>query len=625
MKRYAQWNAWPLRVMRKPQTWLLLLALVWAAALCVQSARAFSPATISADNLTAHIKLLASDEFQGRRTGTVGMELAAQYLEQEFALFGLLPAGDNGTYRESFPVVIGGHLGTDNHMTVTQAGEQRALQLGKEYTPLTFSGNGRVVGDVVFAGYGITAPELNYDDYAGVDVKDKIVLILRYEPQEDSEQSVFAGRRPSRYSDLRIKVLNARNHGARAVIITTGPLLHEQEGEELMAFRTDYGGSDQGLPVVQVQRSVVDPWFTLSGFTLRQIQEAIDSHFGQGSFPLAGVSVDLAAEVIKDRASGYNVVGYLKGNDPAHAGEVIVIGAHYDHLGKGGPESLSGTDQIHHGADDNASGTAGVLELARVLSSKRNQIKHTILFICFGGEELGLIGSSYYVSHPFFPLDQTVFMLNLDMIGRLRDEKLVVSGLGTAAELGSMVQDANGSLGMNLAPDVSGIGGSDHTSFSTHNVPVLFLFTGIHSDYHKPSDTWDKINYPGMVRVLTFAYQVLGDVDDEAERMAFVSARGGAQSTGAPEMRVSLGIMPDYGEPPDPGLVISGVREGSPAEKAGLKAGDLIVKVAGKTIANIYDYMNTLAERKPGDTIEIVVKRSGQLVTVSATLAARGQ
>ena len=330
--------------------------------------------------------------------------------------------------------------------------------------------------------------------------------------------------------------------------------------------------------------------------------------------------------------TGYNVIGILDGTDKTLRNEAIVIGAHYDHLGHGGEGSLAANStEIHHGADDNASGTAAIIELARqFVKEKRN--KRTIIFIAFSGEEEGLFGSNYYVNNPVFPLDKTVAMINLDMVGRLNDKKLTIGGMGTASEWKDLVTTNDqiqittrtgagpgttfsGTTNIfNLQLNEDGFGPSDHSSFYTKKVPVLFFFTGTHNDYHKPSDTADKINYAGEASVISYVASIAKAIDQNPTRPTYAVAKS-SNTGGRATFNISLGTIPNYADSND-GLLLDGVRDGSPAAKAGIKAGDKVVKLAGRDIHNVYDYTEALGEMKADVEYEVVVLRGGERLTL---------
>jgi Zn-dependent M28 family amino/carboxypeptidase len=357
--------------------------------------------------------------------------------------------------------------------------------------------------------------------------------------------------------------------------------------------------------------------------------------------PIKELSISLTVTVNRIESPSFNVVGVLPGSDPKLKNEAIVIGAHYDHLGLGGEGSLAPREgEIHHGADDNASGTAGVLELARMFTQGAKP-RRTIVFIAFSGEEEGLIGSNYYVNHPVVPLANTVAMINMDMIGRLKDQKLSIGGVGTAQEWKDEIkrtQDSltapqtipasagNHSSGSSASPfaltlNEDGYGPSDHSSFYSKQIPVLFFWTGTHNDYHKPSDTAEKINYPGEARIISFVANIIRDIDKNDKRPMYTVAKSESQgrSTG---FRVYLGTIPNYADSND-GLLLDGVRDDSPAAKAGIKAGDKIVKMAGRDVKNVYDYTYALGEMKAGEEYEVELMRGGQRITLKIRPEAR--
>lgn len=336
--------------------------------------------------------------------------------------------------------------------------------------------------------------------------------------------------------------------------------------------------------------------------------------------------------------TGYNIIGILEGTDKTLKNEAIVIGAHYDHLGRGGEGSLAPTStDIHHGADDNASGTAAMIELAR-LFSKEKKNKRTIIFIAFSGEEEGLIGSKFYTNNPSFPIEKTIAMINLDMVGRLNNGKLNVGGIGTAAEWRQLVEAKNTvespatvakpvsngagvamlgtalALRYELALTEDGFGPSDHASFYMKKIPVLFFFTGTHMDYHKPTDTAEKINYSGESGLVSYVASIAKSVDQNPVRPTYTVAKSSGNTGGRAGFTISLGTIPSYSDGGD-GMVIDGVRDDSPASRAGLKEKDKIVKLAGMDIKSVQDYMKAMGEMKAGEEYEIVFVRGSETMT----------
>jgi aminopeptidase YwaD len=572
---------------------------------------------ITAKEVLYHIKYLASDELQGRRAGTKFADEAAQYVAEEFHQYSLRPVTSDGSFYQDFEFVSGVQLGPTNSLTVSVAGKALKYAVSSDFTPLAFSKDTSVTGEVVFAGYGITAKDLQYDDYAGTQVKGKVVLVLQYGPDGDNPHGKF-----SKYLALRLKAMNARENGARALLITRGPM--DDEKDELMKLRYDFAFSDAGIPCIQIKRSVANSILKSAGTTVKEIQEKLRSDQKPGSFPIPGVVVSLSSDVQKEKSQTKNVLGMIEGSDPKLRDEYLVIGAHYDHLGLGGEGSLiPDTVAVHHGADDNASGTAGVLELAQAFASRESKPMRSILFMSFGAEEEGDLGSDYFVKHPLVPLKKIVAMINLDEVGRERDSTLIVYGTGTSPLWDTLLTQVNTPKQFNLKRNPEGFGPSDHASFYAKDIPVLFFFTGVHEDYHKPSDTWDKINAEGEQSILEFVEKIAYDIADRKEKPLFTKVDSLRQMGGNVGLRVYFGTVPDYAEQID-GVKISAVRKGSPAEKAGVMGGDIIVKFGGKTVKNIYDYTYALQDFKPGDDVELTVKRGDKLIQLKGVLGRRG-
>ncbi|HXX64429.1 MAG TPA: M20/M25/M40 family metallo-hydrolase, partial [Bacteroidota bacterium] len=572
---------------------------------------------ITGAEMQTYIKYLASDELAGRGSGSPGNVKAAQYIANYLHEWGLQPAGDSGGYFQHFSFVSSVRLGASNALRIdgpNVPGGGVSLVPDVDFRPFGFSSNETVSGPLVFAGYGISAPDTGYDDFQNLDVKGKIVVVLRYSPDGTDPHSSL-----NRFSSFRNKARTARDNGARGLIIVAGPL--DEPDDEIVKLSFDQAFASSGIPAISIRRAAIEPILAPTGRNLKSIQETIKATRKPVTFALPGVSATLTTDVDKVNGSTANVIGTLPCGDPAFKDQYLVLGAHLDHLGMGGPGSGSmqpDTVAVHHGADDNASGTAGLLELAQAFAAERSSLKRGLVFIFFSGEELGTLGSAYYVNNPVVPLSQTVAMLNMDMVGRLQHHSLEVGGTGTSTQWNGLLGKFNSdsTFALKMSPD--GYGPSDHSQFYGKDIPVLFFFTGTHNDYHKPSDTWDKINYAGEEQVVRFVYKVAGEIDREADRPAFTrvasSAPGGGGDTRS--FRVTLGIIPDYAEGVE-GMKISGIRPGGPAEKAGLKSGDVIVRMRGKKIMNIYDYMGMLGELKSGDRVEVVVVRDGKEITVT--------
>ncbi|HEX8493860.1 MAG TPA: M20/M25/M40 family metallo-hydrolase [Pyrinomonadaceae bacterium] len=656
----------------------LALLLALATGTLAQQKPASYPAP-SLERLRAHVAYLASDKLEGRRTGTEGANAAARYIAEEFARHNLRPGGSNShalatasgasRYMQQFPFVAGIELGKNNSMlftpraaslqpsgeaTATAASTRAAaldLRLGEDWMPLGFSASANIAGaPVTFVGYGIRATELRHDDYAGVDVKGRIVVALAGTPEGDNPHGRF-----SRYADVRWKAIAAREQGAAALVVIARA---ENFREERLA-RLNYDNStgDVALPAVVISRAAaarilglnsptqlaalekdVDKWSAARGSTeIRGYIVTVGVKFDL----LDGVALSIQTDIARQQTPGTNVIGILEGSDSQLKNEAIIIGAHYDHLGRGGAGSLAPREgEVHHGADDNASGVAGLLELSRIFSEKGMRPRRTIIFIAFGGEEEGLLGSNYYVNHPIVPLAQTIAMINMDMIGRQKENQLMIGGTGTAAEWRDLINAANQAMFKTESPQTGGAidsakiqrfsltlnedgyGPSDHSSFYAKQVPVLFFFTGTHEDYHKPSDTADKINYESEARIVSLVAAIVRSIDTSDKRPTYTVAKSESTRNVAMSFRVTLGVVPNYAEAGD-GMKIDGVRDDSPAAKAGLLAGDRITKLAGREVRNVYDYTYALGEMKAGEEYEIEVVRESQTLKLKITPTAR--
>jgi aminopeptidase YwaD len=589
----------------------------WVVVVLLAGAPAYAgaPGTPSGEWLLEQVKALSAAEMDGRASGTPGAERAAEHIAAEFRRVGLRPGGDDGGWLQRFTVPTGIRLGEGNALALT-APAARRLALGREFIPLTVSADGRWEGEVVFAGYGITAPEVGWDDYAGLDVRGRIVLVLEGEPRRTDPRGPF--RKPDAYHYLERshKVINAREHGAAGVLLVTPP---DRPGDALPVLTGL--GQPWSIFALAVTRAVADALLAPAGVTLAAAAATIDATPAPKSFALPGTRVALQVALVRERGRTGNVIGILPGRDPALRAETLVIGAHYDHLGRGGEGSLApdAVGSVHHGADDNASGVAALLGLARAFAAAGGASR-TLVFAAFAGEEMGLLGSRQYVRQPAQPIDRTVLMLNLDMIGRLRERTLYVGGVDSGSGLRELATAQGGSL--TVAPRGDPFGPSDHTAFYTAGRPVLFLFTGAHADYHRPSDTWDRINAAGLADVTAYAARVVDAVASAAAPPAYVkmtappsSLRGGYGPF--------FGVVPEFGERETGGVRVSGVRPGSPAEQAGVQGGDVIVTFAGMTIANLQDFTFALRGRRPGDAVDVTVVRDGGERKLRAVLQER--
>jgi aminopeptidase YwaD len=586
-------------------------------------------AELSPTEYIGYIKYLASEEMRGRETGSPELEKAAAYIRDQFRSMNLKPlSGDS--YYQDFEVTTSARLGVQNQVNFTLNRQKKALKFQQEFIPLNLSSAGKVSGEVVFAGYGISAPEYNYDDYAGLDAKDKIVLVLRHEPQEFDDKSVFEGKVYTAHSQIFAKAANAKMHGAKALLMVNDTAAHPDDGDKLEKFGTTAGPANGGIEFAQIKAEVVEKWMESAGKSLAAIESGIDKDLRPQSFAFpASLALDVDIDIRREVKTVHNVGAYF----PGETDEYVILGAHYDHLGLGEQfslaPSLAGT--IHPGADDNASGTAGVLELAHWFSHEPKH-KRGILFLTFAGEELGLLGSSYYVNHPELPIEKAVAMINMDMIGRVRDRKIYVGGVGTGTTFAELLKEVGQHHDFQAdATERGGYGSSDHTSFTTKQVPVLFFFSGLHADYHKPSDTWDKIDAPDAVQLLSMIADVTDHLADGTPRPQFVRVANPENAHGEVASHSSgtvSGYGPDFGSIPDftelpNGVRFADVRPGSPAAKAGLKAGDVLTEFDGKKIQNLYDFTYALRAKKPGQEVLVKVLRGDQTIEAKVLLTER--
>jgi hypothetical protein len=649
--------------MKKPLPRLLLAVLTacltcssWAQPASTEPALA---APFSPDAYLEHIKYLASDELAGRQTGAEGCELAAEYIARQFVDAGLKPGGDDGTFFQPFEVTRGKQL-VDSAAVLKAQGIDQHWEVRKDWIPLPFSAETEVEGPLAFAGYGIEAESFHYDDYADFDATGKVLLIFRYEPPADDPAADFGGKTPSRYAVFSKKAQTAAEHGAIGLLIVNPPK-RQGADDTLFAFDNELSEQTFDLPMVHVTRAVGEALVEKGGLgDLASLEEKLDRDRKPLSADLK-LTVELKPGVRPNRLPTRNVLGWLPGGGDTE--ETIVLGAHYDHLGRARSARHHHDDRlyIHHGADDNASGTAAVIEMARRLSHEP-RLRRNVLFITFSGEEMGLLGSAYYVAHPTIPLAHIKAMVNFDMIGRLSQKKFTIYGLPSGKELGDIVDRAAVQAGIKYRAPLAGMFEmSDHASFYEHDIPVLFAFTGLHKQYHQPEDRWELIDAEGAARILTMFHQIvrdLGDlpagpmfekvapppegeedealkIGDEHEHEENAHANEGESNTDHGERhnaddaprpkrpRVRLGIVPEYAAE-GPGLLVDSVIEGTPAAAAGLLAGDRIVRIGDAKVKDVHGYMAALRDRQPGETLEVVVVRKvddkSKEVTLKVTL-----
>lgn len=596
-------------------------------------------------NLRKHVQYLSSEQLEGRKTGEAGATTAAGYVANQFAQFKLKPgvrsASTKPGFMQAFPYVAGVGVGEASFLRLIPADTTRENKIEQFVTYIPFANS--ISGDVanaplVFAGYGIATADKKYDDYAGLDANGKIVLAFHGVPDANNPHSAFGG------FNIHAKANIAKERGARALVLISSS--DDFKADPLVRLSYEPTTGETAVPVVVIDRLIaaeilgakdvkelaeIEKWLAMRTNAPPYIQIKLANQ----PRATAALKIDLQKRTV----DAYNVIGIVEGRDPVLKNEAIVIGAHYDHLGRGGRSSLSpNSADIHHGADDNASGTAAMLELARQFAKDKNN-KRTIIFMAFGGEEEGLLGSKYYVNNPVWPLDKTVAMINLDMVGRLNENKLTIGGIGTATELRPLVEGRNTRAILRLENSIAGPtqtlpvsmfalqlnedgeGPSDHASFYRKQIPVLFFFTGTHLDYHKPTDTFEKINYDGLTKITSYVAAIAKSVDENPTRPTYKKAESSGTMAARTNFTVSLGTIPSYAETND-GLGIDGVRDNSPAAKAGLKGGDKIIKMAGKDVRNISDYMFAMGTMKAGEEYEVVVKRGSETLTMKIVPAA---
>jgi hypothetical protein len=609
---------------------ILLVALLLSSSVSAQQ-------TAVASRTRAAVEFLASDRLEGRDTGSPGERLAGDYIAMQLARAGAKPLPGHSDMFMPFEFTAGTRDGGSNLTIHGSGGTSQAWSGAEQVQALSFSDDAKVTAPLVFAGYGLVVPEsqnFGYDSYAGLDVKDKIVLVLHYFP-EDTDPKTKAAL--ARYSDLRYKALAARQRGAKGLLVVTGPRSPNAGQTLRMTFDTALSGS--GIPAATISSAVATALFAGAPKSLAAVQEELDSGNPHvGGFPLPS-SVDLTTKVVREKLTGRNVVAYLPANPEPNPGSRIpnpekpwvVIGAHYDHLGHGtrgtSLASKEEAGQIHHGADDNASGTAAVLAIAeslggRALSGSPKPMRRNVVFALWSGEEIGLVGSNAFVTNPPIPLAQVAAYLNFDMVGRMQNNKLAADGTGSSAMWPRILERANVAAGFDLNPNADPYQPTDSSNFNQAGLPTLFFTTGSHPDYHRPSDTADKINYEDLDRIVDFAaaiVQAVANLDMAPEFTKVDPPQTGATLAG---VRVTTGTIPDYTTEAK-GLLLAGVVGGGPAEKAGLMKGDVIVEIAGQSITNIYDYTFALELLKADTPVKVVFMRGGQQHDVQLIPAGR--
>lgn len=573
---------------------------------------------ITAEDVKARVRFLASDAMDGRMSTEPGGMAASQYVADEFRRLGLKPLGDDGGWFQGLEIPMP-RLGTGNALEVAVGDAKTAYEVEKDWNPIAVSPNAEAEGPVVFAGYGVVNAEKGYDDYAGLDAKGKVVLVLRKEPPW--------GKGPSQRATFLAKLNEAVAHGAVALLVVNDAKSAEKGPDRPFPWSQNVGatlGSGK-IPYAFVTRAVAAKILEAAGKDPGTVQKAIDGAEGgpkPSSFGVASVRVRLRTSLERSKGkNARNVVGLLEGGDPALAGETVVVGAHHDHVGRGTMAPSAGGPQdvgkVHYGADDNASGTAAILEIAEALATAKERPRRSVLFLSFTGEELGLLGSQYYVEHPALPLDKVVTMVNCDMVGRYREaEGMEIGGVGSGDALKEVVEKANAPYGLKLSWDPQGVAPSDNTSFFLKKIPVLFYFTGLHEEYHTPRDTWETINCEGEAKVASMCRDVVVAIANRDARIAYTTPPKREGN------RAALGIVPAGGADTG-GVTVSQAMEGGPAAQAGIREGDVITAVDAYVVTSLGDLGRALAAHKPGDKVLVKVLRNGEAKALPVTLGSR--
>ena len=590
-------------IIRKTILFLRSISGIILFAFILSSCATTKNAEITERELREHIEYLASDQLQGRLTGTEGDSLSSEYIKTMLTSYGFSPLEGDGF--QKFTVTKRIIPGTNNRISA----QGRDYIPEKDFIPMGFSSNGGTEAEVIFAGYGfiIDTDSIKWNDYSGLDVKDKWVMILRADPEVANTRSIYIP-----FSGDRDKALNAKDMGAAGVLLVSGPSSDDQDSFDALN-KNDFS---VGIPVFRIKRDMADQILSNAMATVSALEKKLND--SRKPFRLStGVTLSGTAEILREESVTRNIAMILPGSDEELKNEYIIIGAHFDHLGMGGPGSSSravDTTGVHHGADDNASGVAMMLELAEKLSKTKGSHKRSIICIGFTGEEMGLLGSKHFTENPGIDLKKVNAMINLDMVGRLRETNtLQIGGTGTAEGFRDIIYSVSDTALIKLALSEEGYGPSDHSAFYGKNIPVLFYSTGAHLDYHTPNDIADSINYSGMVTISSLVFNMSSKLANSPEKLKY-NESGPKVEQGRPARRkgVTLGIMPDFAGNIKNGLRADFVTPGKPAAMGGMKKGDIITAINGKPVNNIQDYMFRMGQLKSGETISVEVLREGK-------------
>lgn len=560
-------------------------------------------------DIIEHIKFLSDDKRAGRYPGTRESKDVIAHIIDQFKTFGVQPAGEGSSFKQTFSILDSVKIGKNNSLKIND----RPLSIEKDYVPLWFSGNASLSSEVIFAGYGINmiTDSLIWNDYKDLDIDGKWVMVMRHSPERENPHSAYAP-----HSDLHNKMIEARDRGAAGIIF-----ISQTEDSTLIPFKYIPGYSKSGIPAIHLANEVADDILRSVGSSREIIQNRMNRNLKSESFTIPDLKITANVELKDIYSRAANVVGKIISRNHKYRDEFIIIGAHFDHLGYGGPGSGSlkpDTNAVHNGANDNASGTAGLLELAHKLQANRKLLKRSILFIAFDAEEKGLLGSKYFVQNPTINIKNVSTMINMDMIGKMRDSTIIIGGVGTSPVFEPILDSLSIDSGLKFEYDKAGYGPSDHASFYAKNIPVLFFFTGDYENlYHLPEDDWEKINVQGEKQILNVIYKLTIKLSRENSKPLFTLSGPKKQKNSRSNQKVKLGIIPYYGGTIK-GLKVDKIYDpNGPAAKAGIKPGDIIKSINKKPVNDIYEFMKRMDGIDKGQSISINIKRNGKIIMLT--------
>ena len=564
---------------------------------------------ITKSDIMKHIRFLSDDKRAGRYPGTRESRDVISYLINNLKSFGVQPGGENGSYKQTFSLLDSVKLGINNSLSINN----KPLNIEQDYIPLWFSGNATLSSNIIFAGYGINmiTDSLIWNDYNDLNVEGKWVMVMRHSPERENPHSTYAP-----HSDLHKKMMQARDRGAAGILFVS-----QVEDTTLIPFKYISGYSKSGIPAIHLSNNIADNILKTVGTSRKIIQNKMNRTLKSESFEIPNITISANVELKNIYSRAANVIGKIISRNHRYRDEYIVIGAHFDHLGYGGPGSGSlkpDTAAIHNGANDNASGTSGMLELAHKLQSNRQLLKRSILLVGFDAEEKGLLGSKYFIANPTIEKNNIITMVNMDMIGKMKDSTVMIGGVGTSPKFEPLLDSLSKISRLTFEFDQAGYGPSDHASFYSEDIPVLFFFTGDFSNhYHLPEDDWQNINANGEKQILDVIYKTVIDISRDIERPSFTISGPKKRPTQRRNQKVKLGIMPYYGGTIE-GLKIDKIYDPKgAAAKAGIRSGDIIKSINKKPIKDIYEYMKRMEQIRPGQSIPYDIKRDGKIIMLT--------